>query len=475
MESKLNENLGSGHASRSSGRVENNYNKQDAYLLTDSERKYSRQYFAMYQQRLAMLKPRVEREAEKKWGHNTRKVNGQTIQHKDKILDIVSGQLCWVLGTIFSDMKHKLNILLDVERGVDDVMPHAPDLYVDSENGAVVMLEDESGRAILHNEELLKTTGLVTGCFVAVLGIEIQAGIFEIMEVTYPTPAPQEALPDPEQESRYLALVSGLQVGSEPESDLRMLLLQQWLCGELGNEQDRIESSKICRLIVAGDLVKEMEAEVNTDFQTTNNFGSKNTSHFLAELLKQFGSWLGETAASVPVTVMAGDSDPAEVCLPQQPIHRSLLGANSNLVGDGNLPIHTTTNPTWIQLENGLRVLGTSGQNISDILKYQVPKGLKEEILDAMEHTLRWQNIVPTAPDTLYCYPYDEQEPFTLDETPHLYFVGNQSHAGWRNVNLASGTVHVVSVPKFSKTGEIVLVDCATMETRMVLFGVNGF
>lgn len=472
MEKQINQNLASGHASRASEQFKTEFDKQNAFQLTDSHRKYSKQFFSMYQHRLSMLKPRVEREAMRKWGHNTREVNGQKIQHKDKILDIASGELCWVLGTVFSDMKYKLNILKDVDKGVDDVMPTVPELYVDSENTAVVMLEDESGRAILHNEELLKTTGLVTGCFVAVLGIEIQAGIFEIMEVTYPVPAPQNPLPAPQSTPRYIAIVSGLLFGPKADCDLRPFLLLQWLAGELGSADDVAESSQICRLIVAGNLVKEAEMEVNTDFQTTNNFGSKNTSHFLAESLQLFDSWLSETVATVPVTVMAGECDPAEICLPQQPIHRSLLGANRRLVGDANLPVFTATNPAWMETEAGLRVLGTSGQNISDMLKYQAQHHLKEEILDAMERTMRWQNFVPTAPDTLYCYPYDNGDPFTLDETPHLYFAGNQEYYGARTVDLGSSKVVAVSVPKFSTTGEVVLVNCDSLECKSVKFSV---
>lgn len=472
MDQHINKNLGSGNVIRASAPFATDFEKQHAFSLADSERKYSRQFFAMYQHRLAMLKPRVEQKAMKKWGHNTREVDGQKIQHKDKILDIVSGELCWVLGTVFSDMRHKLNILHDVEKGVDDVMPAAPELYVDPENGPVVMLEDESGRAILHNEELLRSLALVTGCVVAVLGIEIQAGIFEIMEVTYPIPAPQNPLPAPAPENRYLALVSGLRFSTATEYDLRTILLQQWLAGELGGDQDQSESSAVCRVIIAGDLLEEIPAEVNHDFQSSNNFGSKNTSNFLGESLKLFGSWLSEMVSTVPVTVMVGDSDPAEVCLPQQPLHKSLLGRNSTFVGNDNLPIHTTTNPAWLELDNGLRMLGTSGQNIADVLKYQTNKHLKEDILDAMERTIRWQNIVPTAPDTLYCYPFDDKDPFTLDETPHLYFAGNQPHGGSRRVKLNDIEVQVVSVPKFSDSGEIVLVDCTTLETRTVKFGI---
>lgn len=430
--------------------------KQDEFSLQDKQRKYLRQFFAMYQHRLALLKPRVDEEAFAKWGDDTRRVDGQKIQHKDKILDITSGQLCWVLGTVFCDMNHKLNILQDVEHGTDDVMPSAPKKYV-QQDAPIVMLEDESGRAILHNTALLKHTGLVTGCFVAVLGIEIQAGIFEIMEVIYPTPAPQRPLPTSSSLKKYLALVSGLKFSKDTEIDLRLIMLQQWLNGELGGSEDNSDSSQICRLVIAGNSVAEIERKEKDNL----TFGSKNTSHFSAELLVLFNKWLSEVLASVPVSVMPGDTDPAEICMPQQQMHRSIFGQNSGYVGSA---VQTLTNPAWLELE-GLRILGTAGQNIDDIAKYSA-EGV--DTLDTMAKTMTWQNIVPTAPDTLYCYPFDDSDPFTLTETPHVYFAGNQAEAGSRKVQVGSYNVQCVSVPSFHETGEIVLVDLATAEVKVV-------
>lgn len=46
------------------------------------------------------------------------------------------------------------------------------------------------------------------------------------------------------------------------------------------------------------------------------------------------------------------------------------------------------------------RFLGTSGQNISDIIKY-TQFNSDDQILDIMEETLNWRHIAPTAPDTL--------------------------------------------------------------------------
>lgn len=429
----------------------------NTFSLAGNPRKYSRQFFSMYQHRLSLLKPRVDAEAMEKWGHNTRRVDGKVIQHREKILDITLGQLCWVLGTIFADMRHKLNILQDVEKGTDDVMPRAPKTYVDGDN-PVIMIEDESGRAILHNEGLLKNTGLVTGCFVAVLGIEIQAGIFEIMEVVYPSAAPQKTLTPSNAPRKCIALVSGLNFCKDTQSDLRLVLLQQWLSGELGGSDDSEETAQICRLVIAGNSV----AEIPPDSQNaTTTFGSKNTLHFSADSLVLFNKWLAEVISTIPVSIMPGDTDPAEICLPQQPMHRSLFGTNSRYIGEA---VQTLTNPTWMDMD-GLRVLGTSGQNIDDILKYY---SHPVEAVDVMARTIKWQNIAPTAPDTLYCYPYDDLDPFTLTETPHVFFAGNQALAGFQDYCIGEAKVKLVSVPKFSETGEVILLDLETSEVTVV-------
>lgn len=446
------------------------FDKQAHFHL--AARDYGRQFAPLYQHRLAALKSRTDSAAGAKW--NAAQVDGRLVVHKQKILDIASGELCWVLGTVFVDLRKKLNILHDVERGTDDVMPPVPATYVDPDDG-LVMLEDDSGRAVLHNDALLRHLRLVTGCFVAVLGVEIQAGVFEVMEVVCPTPAPQKPLRrqippalrpqdlQPLAPGSYVALVSGLLFGAAPLLDLRAFLLRQWLAGALG---PAAAPGRITRLLLAGDSIAE-SAPLASD-----NFGSKNTSRFLSEGLRLFDSWLADVAATVPVTIMPGSSDPAETCLPQQPVHRSLLGQVGRAAGDAAAPVHCATNPAWMELESGARILGSAGQNVSDILKYMLESPSVDETLEVMARMLHWQHIAPTAPDTLYCYPFVDKDPFVLDETPHVLFAGNQVGAGWRDVDVGEHTVKVVAVPRFCETGQIVLLHVDTLEVSTVDFSV---
>jgi DNA polymerase delta subunit 2 len=39
---------------------------------------------------------------------------------------------------------------------------------------------------------------------------------------------------------------------------------------------------------------------------------------------------------------------------------------------------------------------------------------------------LQWRHLCPTAPDTLTCYPFGADDPFVLQQCPHIMFAGNQ-------------------------------------------------
>lgn len=444
--------------------------KRNEFFLAPANRKYSKQYFSMYQYRLQNLKPRVEEIAMKKWGNGTQQIDGQTIVKTNKILDITSGKLCWVVGTVYCDAKYKLNILDDVEKGTDDVMPPVPVTYMDGDESPIMMLEDESGRAILHNDEYLKKNLLVTGCIVAVLGMELQAGIFEIMDVVYPECAPQKPLPS--SPSGKIAFVSGLNISDDSHYDLKLELLKQYLIGEVGNFDDKSNSSTISQLIIAGNSIMPIEnlsAEMDLkNYITTNNYGSKNISKYNAESLKQLDIFLKDILVSLPVAVMPGDHDPAEVCLPQQALHKMLFRTNKALLGSDRLI--RTTNPQWMEV-NGVRMLGTSGQNVDDVMRY-IPDtngSAPPTSIQVMESNIKWQNFAPTCPDTLYCYPYDNYDPFIFaEELPHVYFVGNQKKYESKKLEYEGKTVSLISVPNFKESGEIVLLDLSTLETEVV-------
>lgn len=436
--------------------VAQDYDKQNDFSLDNSGRRYDRQFFSMYQARLNELKNRVDKRAMKQWGNGTIKRENKIIKKVDKILNITSNQLCWVSGTIFVDLKNKLNIFNDVEKGIDDVLPQIPKSYISSEGNddKVIMLEDESGRAILHGDDKLKDHLFVTGAIVAILGIELQAGIFEILEIVYPEISPVKPI-NPKSNSK-IAFVSGLEISDS--QDFKIDLFKEFF-------QNNEKSKDISHLIIAGNSIQETSQELGEEYVSSNNYGSKNISKFNDNSLKLFEVFINEILSNCNISIMPGPSDPTDICLPQQPLHRSFFVNNKNYVGNN---IKSLTNPSWLEIDS-IRMLGTSGQNIEDILKYLSPQDLQQEdiLLKIMKSTINWQNIAPTAPDTLYCYPFENNDPFTLtDETPKVYFIGNQNEFK-REI---SGDSLLLTIPKFKQSGQLILLNTNDLSTEIITF-----
>ena len=283
------------------------------------------------------------------------------------------------------------------------------------------MLEDESGRLHLVGA-LLETSMLVTGCIVAVMGTENSNGDFEIIDMKVPDLARQPqrweeedaefALANGTGKKRKIpnghptidskvALISGLEISGDEADSLTVDLLMEFLLGEAGGDAEKDQISRISRLIIAGNslaipsntkdeaLGKKAAKKYGYDASAYNPAPTTHLDNFLATLLP-----------SLPITLMPGANDPANVAMPQQPIHTAMLPRSRAYTNapssDDPSWFDSTTNP-WQGDVDGWRFLGNGGQPVDDIFKYV--EGI--ERLDLMEHLLRWRNGAPTAPDTL--------------------------------------------------------------------------
>lgn len=88
-----------------------------------------------------------------------------------------------------------------------------------------------------------------------------------------------------------------------------------------------------------------------------------------------------------------------------------------------------------------------------------------------MHQNLVQRHLCPTAPDTLSCYPFSDEDPFVLDFSPHVYFCGNQKAFATTVVQGDAGqAVTLLSVPSFARTGVVALVNLRTLECRPMHF-----
>ncbi|CAL9733581.1 DNA polymerase delta small subunit [Monosporozyma servazzii] len=475
----------------SRAQIKEDFEDSNPFELKWNERDYNGQFHHMYQYRLTTLRSRVESECQQKWD-NGFKLNGKPVVKKEKVLDVQANEPCWCIGTVYCEMKYKPNVLEEV---VNDTYG-APDLvksYMDPEGEDQVMLEDESGRLLLVGD-YIKSTPFVTGTVVGLLGMEADPGTFQVLDICYPRVLNQPPAPFPmsiketvnknnnmsilKNDNNKIALISGLNINTTSASTLlRIRLLQEYLNGSLYGENKSM--STISRLIICGNSV---------EFDINNKDQGK-----LAKSLDQFGDFLGNVLQSIPVDILPGANDPSDKGLPQQPLHKALFRDSLKPYFDNinKSLLNLVTNPYKFKI-NGWDLLTLSGQSINDIMKYVIPyvepsrenkdvnddamevdstadEDSMEHRLDLMECTMKWQNIVPTSPDTLWCYPYKGKDPFIMDEYPHLYIVGNQPKFDKRMIEMSKDIkIQMITLPIFSETGEFVLLDLKTLDTEVI-------
>uniref|UniRef100_A0A8C4XRU2 DNA polymerase delta subunit 2 n=1 Tax=Falco tinnunculus TaxID=100819 RepID=A0A8C4XRU2_FALTI len=262
---------------------------------------------------------------------------------------------------------------------------------------------------------------------------------------------------------RFVLLVSGLGLGSgSGESLLSTQLLVDVVTGQLGAEGEQSCAAQISRVILAGNLLSQ-----NTQSRDTINkakYLTKKTQAASVEAVKMLDEILLQLCTSVPVDVMPGEFDPTNYTLPQQPLHHCMLPLAS-----AYSTLRLVTNPYQADVD-GVRFLGTSGQNVSDIFKYSS----MDDYLEILEWTLRAGHISPTAPDTLGCYPFYKSDPFILTECPHVYFCGNAPHFQSKLLKGEDGQqVLLVTVPAFSTTQTACLVNLCNLSCQPISF--SGF
>ncbi|KZS99300.1 hypothetical protein SISNIDRAFT_472204 [Sistotremastrum niveocremeum HHB9708] len=471
------------------------------FALGETHRSYKQQYSKIYFHRLLNLRQFVEESAARRW----QSVKGGPTM-VPRVLEVEKSNMCWIVGTVFLDMPMKPDVLEEIAR--DQSLPALPRPDKIFSPADATVLEDESGRIKLVGK-ILQKLNLVSGIIMAALGMETDGGEFEVFDACVAGYAPQEHDAPSKMQvdsdgEEWIGLISGLDIGEtenpDYRGDLRNQLLTEYLAAETGSDVDQEQSSGISRLIIAGnslipiDPLRDEKENLSgvPEHQRQGYKPSETTAEHPLDLL---ASYLTDIVASIPVHVMPGAHDPVGVALPQQPLPRAMFG---NLRTSPQLL--TETNPLWLKIGDcwsvhsthdlfgyilistyAASLLGNSGQPLEDMCKYlpdpEIPdpnaRGSSLRLQLALA-TLESRHFAPTAPDTIDCYPYQEIEPFILQQTPDLYFCGNQPRFETTLLEHNGIKCRIICIPKFSETGELVLFNVRTLDVKVVKFDAEG-
>ncbi|KAL4139690.1 hypothetical protein KRP22_003344 [Phytophthora ramorum] len=441
------------------------------------QKSYAQQFSHIYVSRLQQLRDVVAVQVQEH--------TGGRVPVLSKVIDLkADGRECVLIGTLLKVLEAKPDLFdaLTSETGVTPIEKIQRPLATKDDE---LLLEDESGRVQLVGD--MDVARFVTGVVLAVRGHVPQDGAggqFHVEEVYLPSFPPQHPLPS-RQESEYVALVSGLNIGRNNDSQpLKNHVLVDYLAGRLGDEKEREFVAKIVRTVVVGNV---MEAASDGDVQVPTI--KRKTAEELAlegEPLKNADELVSTLAAAMCVDLMPGASDPSNYTLPQQSFHPCLFPRSSHFKS-----FRCVTNPYEAQV-GGVQLFGDAGQPLRSLLQCTLPKGNdddeggdasttteqdkahleQERALDYLQRCVEWRHAAPTAPDILACFPMANEDPFILETCPHVYFSGNQPRFSTRLVKGAKDQqVRLITVPSFSETGTIVLVDLKDLSCFPITIG----
>lgn len=410
------------------------------------ERSFSRQYAHIYAARLMQMRPLLTVSAQQKWGSDV------LIK---KLCDLQTGEQCCIVGTLFKRMDLQPSILKEISEEHNLLPQPARAKYISEADELI--LEDELQRIKLEGN--IDRDKCVTGSVVAIYGAERNDGKFTVEDFCTADLPPQSTRPEIRSD-RFMLLASGLGLGSSrADSILGLQLLVDMVTGQLGDQGEQSGAATISRVLLAGNLLSQSTQD--KDASTKAKYLTKKTQAGSVDAIRLLDELLLQLVASVHVDVMPGQYDPTNYTLPQQPLHHCMFPLSSVYP-----TLQLTSNPYQANIE-GVRFLGTSGQNVSDIQRYSS----LDSHLEILEETLRLRHLAPTAPDTLGCYPFYQKDPFILEECPHVYFSGNAPAFETKLVKGAEGQeVLLVTVPEFSSTQTVCLINLRTLECEPLTF-----
>ncbi|GFY38376.1 DNA polymerase delta subunit 2 [Trichonephila inaurata madagascariensis] len=398
---------------------------------------FERQYAAFYSSRLRISSDLLHQQIQKKWGPSA---------NVKRLCDIAGNEKVVVIGTIFKHMELHPSILKEISEE-HNLIPQPVNEEFSGEDD-FLMLEDDLQRVVLCGNIDPQTH--VTGVNIALLGYTEESGNFFVEDYCYCFVKDPQILPSLSID-KYVLLVSGFCL-RKADGKFPIQLLIDLITGHVGDSQMQKKYSQLVRVIIAGNSIGKDEPD-----SYESKYLTRKPKRITSEGVKALDDFISQLVASVAVDIMPGEFDPASHLFPQKPLHICMFPKSSRYS-----TFNVVSNPYDATID-GVRFLGSSGQNIKNIRAYSKIS----DPLDIMQKTLDWAHMAPTAPDSLNSYPFPDDDPFIMSEYPHVYFCGNASKMDYRFSENKS--VMMIAIPKFLETFSAVMVNLRTLQVEPII------
>jgi DNA polymerase delta subunit 2 len=362
----------------------------------------------------------------------------------------------------------------------------------------LILLEDESGRVELMVNSGVKNNNFVkedlaTGVVIAAQGTVGATGVMKVDKILFPAMGPQDEEMEDNDEEANILLISGLDCGgSDRSTSFKREILIDFLTGHFDQDQAR----KIARVIVAGGGCTKPIKPESASFGNWNDSSSASTKKEQQQKdmenstlpIRELDLFLGELCASgVPVDYIPGLFDPTNANWPQKPLHPCLVPHADSFVN----MLCRSTNPYDCKI-GGKVFMGSDGYNFADLKRFLSNKfveGEEDDVddegnpvepkielrpkssLEVLESSLIFNHMCPTGPDSLPMCPFEKEDPFVIQTTPHVYFAGNCNEFETKLLVKDDKTTRLICVPSFEKTGQAVLLNLKSLDCTVVEFG----
>ncbi|XP_017770449.1 PREDICTED: DNA polymerase delta small subunit [Nicrophorus vespilloides] len=406
---------------------------------------YSKQYCSIYNIRLGKMRQILAECIQIKWGPDYPVC-------KLHELSTSSYTKCVIIGTLFKDQKLKPSVLKQLAEGNQLVPQPVHTHFTDASD--VLYIEDELQRYQLNGG--LNSSDIVTGITCALLGQDLGTGKFLVEDYCFAGYRSQIERPLKTEDS-YIVLISGLDLMHIEKSLLSLQLFSNWVSGALG-KINKYDPASIARVIIAGNSIRSETIKSKPTISMTSR--TEESSEAI-DAVKTLDTFLVQLCQVLDVDIMPGEHDPSNHILPQKNMHHCMF-PNAAVYKSTNL----VSNPYECDID-GVRIIGTSGQPVTDILRFSDI----QEPIEVLENCLKWNHMAPTAPDTLGCFPFYDNDPFIFEDCPHVLFTANTDKF---DTKLAKGdrgqVVRLICVPEFSRSFTACILNLKDLKCEPITF-----